>query len=189
MFKQKAVFIDRDGTVIEAIHRPDFVKKITAPFYEDELRFFPDIYQALEELKNMGFLRIMVTNQPDVANGYMEEEVWQKIQTRVVEAFPFDGIKMCRHTPNSGCPNRKPLPGMLLSASDDFGIDLSRSYMIGDTDADTKAGEGAGCGTILIDRFYNQDVKSDSRVKDLLSAVKTIKFTEKLVQDLKALKH
>lgn len=184
MFKQKAVFIDRDGTVIEAVHRPDFVKKITAPFHEYELRFLLNTLRPLEELKNMGFLRIMVTNQPDVANGYMEEEVWQKIQTRVVGELPFDAVKMCRHTPDSGCPNRKPLPGMILSAADDFGIDLSNSFMIGDTDADMGAGEAARCRTILIDRFYNQDVLSDLRVTDFSSAVQAIKDIQKLTENL-----
>ncbi len=180
MFKQRAVFIDRDGTVIEAVHRPDFVKKITAPFHEKELKFLPGIRKALAEFKAMGFLRILVTNQPDVGNGYMDKETWYKIHKRVVGAFSFDAVKMCRHTSADNCPNKKPLPGMLLSASDDFGIDLENSYMIGDTDADMKAGQAAGCRTILLDRFYNKDVQCGLRVEDLFSAAKAIKVLERL---------
>ncbi|MDO8495871.1 MAG: HAD-IIIA family hydrolase [bacterium] len=176
MFNRQAVFLDRDGTLIKAVHRPNFPeysshkKEITAPFQYEELVFEPNVHKALAMLKTAGFLRIMITNQPDVAHGYMSEEEWQKIHTKVITTLDLDDFHMCRHTSESGCPFHKPSPTMLLSMADRWGINLSESFMIGDTDTDMKAGKSAGCGTILIDKFYNSGVEADWRAADLLSA-------------------
>ncbi|OGN03862.1 MAG: hypothetical protein A2655_01225 [Candidatus Yanofskybacteria bacterium RIFCSPHIGHO2_01_FULL_43_42] len=178
MFNRRAVFIDRDGTVIEAVHRPDFHKKITAPFNEDELRFVPNVYSDLQRLKEMKFLRILVTNQPDVAHGYMDEDVWRRIQKRIEHTFGFDDVFMCRHRDEDKCPFKKPSPLMLLSAADKWGIDLGQSYMIGDTEADVLSGKMAGCRTILIDMFYNKDVSPDIRVASFADAVRHIQVEE-----------
>jgi len=114
------------------------------------LEFMPEAVSTLARLKKNGLLRIMVTNQPDVALGYMAEREWEAIQKRVELVLGLDLIKMCRHTTEQKCPFKKPSPLMLLSAADDLGIDLAGSYMVGDTDADIGAGHAAGCKTILI---------------------------------------
>lgn len=177
MFNRQAVFLDRDGTVIESVSRPDFVKKITAPFSEDELKFVPKAYLALSRLKDEGFLRILVTDQPDVRHGYMGEKIWQKIQSRVKDTLGFDDIFMCRHLREDNCPLKKPSPMMLRAAADKWGIDLSRSWMIGDTDQDMKTGRAAGCKVVLIDHFYNSTLREseyDHRVCNLMEAVELI---------------
>jgi len=180
VFNRKAVFFDRDGTVIESVHRPNFPenspdkKEITAPFLWDELKLIPDAFLAVYRFREHGFLRILVTNQPDVAHGYMDETVWQKIQGRVENIFGFDVIKICRHRSVDNCPNKKPLPGMLFSAADDKGIDLKNSFMVGDTDSDMKAGRSAGCRVVLVDRFYNSELPEseyDYRAQSLTEAV------------------
>lgn len=186
MFKRKAVFLDRDGTLIKAVHRPNFPenspdkKEITAPFKEDELIFVPHVLEALGMLKRAGFLRIMVTNQPDVAHGYMDEGEWQRIQGTIVDTLDLDDVFMCRHRQEDNCPFKKPSALMLQSAADKWGIDLSKSFMVGDTDADMKTGKLAGCGTVLVNTFYNSDVESDVRTTNLLVAAKVILFSQKV---------
>lgn len=172
IFNRKAVFLDRDGTLIKEVHRPDFHKKITAPFREEELAFVPGVNQALALLKQAGFLRIMITNQPDVANGYMTEEQWQRIHRTVIETLDLDDFHMCRHATDSGCTYHKPNPSMLFSMADKWGIDLSRSFMVGDMNADMKAGKLAGCQTILINKLYNLNVENDMGAVDLLMAAR-----------------
>ena len=150
MFRRRAVFLDRDGTLTKAVYRPSFAKKTTCPYTLHELEFVPDADEVLAELKQRRFLRIMATNQPDVALGYMYEHVWVAIQRLAELTLNLDQIKMCRHTTEQNCNRKKPLPGMLFDARDDLGIDLAESFMIGDTDADIGAGKAAGCTTILI---------------------------------------
>lgn len=184
MFNRRAVFLDRDGTVIESIYRPDFVKKITAPFLENELKFTAKAYLAVSKLKDEGFLRILVTDQPDVKHGYMEEKIWQRIQNRVKDTLGLDDIFMCRHLREDNCPFKKPSSLMLQAAADKWGIDLSQSWMIGDTDQDMKTGRAAGCKVVLIDHFYNSTLKEseyDHRAASLMEAVDFIIGSKKQV--------
>ena len=183
MFNRRAVFLDRDGTLIESIHRPGFPensphkKEITAPFKEDELKLTPDVYFALSRLKEARFLRIMVTNQPDVAHGYMGYGVWRKIQKKVVDTLGLDDVFMCRHRAEDNCPFKKPSPLMLQSAADKWGIDLSQSWMIGDTDIDMQTGRAAGCRVVLVDHFYNSMLSEsthDHRANSLMGAVEFV---------------
>lgn len=183
MFNRKAVFLDRDGTLVEIIHRPDSVKKITAPFNESELVFVDDVREDLDRLRLAGFLTIMVTNQPDVANGYLSEKDWQRVHRAIVGTLGLDGVYMCRHRTQDECDRKKPSPRMLFDAADNLGINLSESYMIGDTENDMKAGKAAGCGTILLDRSYNQDsINADIRVASLKEAVRVIRMAEEVVE-------
>lgn len=186
MFNRRAIFLDRDGTLIKAIHRPNFPedsldkKEITAPFKESELEFAPDAKEALALMRGLGLLPVMVTNQPDVTHGYMTEEEWQKIQNTVVKSLGIEHVYMCRHTSSEGCDRRKPSPKMLFDAADNLGINLSESYMIGDMEVDIRAGRAAGCGVILLDKFYNKNVGAHIRVSGLMMAVQTIILAESL---------
>lgn len=171
MFNKKAVFLDRDGTLLKAVYR-EKLGKSTAPFCLEELELAHYAKESLAALKRLGFLTIMVTNQPDVAYGHLTEDEWQKIQSSVLARLPLlDDVFMCRHPRTENCPFRKPNPGMLLAAADKWGIDLASSYMIGDTDADTGAGKAAGCKTILISASYNKDVEADVVAPGLFTAV------------------
>lgn len=159
MFDKRAIFLDRDGAMIDAVHRPDFHKPITAPFNYSELRFVPRVNDVLNYFEHLGFMTIMITNQPDVALGYAERSEWNKIHSSVINYLELDDFYMCRHTSDQNCPCKKPLPGMLITASDKWGIDLNSSYMVGDTIADIGAGKAAGCKTVLIRKFYNIDCR------------------------------
>lgn len=178
-FPKRAAFIDRDGTVIRAIETqlPDRRMVERAPWNVHEVEFIKGTDRALSQLKDMGFLRILVTNQPDVGYGHIEYAEWHQIQNWVTKRYEFDDVFMCRHGRSSKCPNRKPRSGMLYAAADKHGISLAHSYMIGDTYKDMRAGETAGCTTILIDAPYNKRVKCDVRVKDLTGAAVYIALT------------
>lgn len=165
--KRRAVFLDRDGTVVEAVLRPDTEKPVTAPFVFSELVFIPGAREIIESLKKRGFLVIMVTNQPDVRHGYMLEFEWNRIHEAVLVQLPFDDFSICRHLASDNCPRKKPLPGMLFDLADKWNIDLKTSWMVGDTSSDTLAGSRAGCRTVLIDRDYNLGVGAHEHVKHL----------------------
>ena len=174
MPKRKAVFLDRDGTLVKSIERPNFEKGITAPFHFSELEFFPDLDKAMTIMGWLGFLRIIITNQPDAAYGHVSEEEWTKIHTAILGRVQPDDCFMCRHRRDESCPMRKPSPLMIFTAACKWNVNLAKSFMIGDTEYDMGAGKAAGCKTILLDRKYNADVVADFRARDLLEAAQVI---------------
>ncbi len=177
MPQKHAVFFDRDGTINEAIiNRPGFEKKVTAPFTMSELKFDPDLDESMDIIRDLGYLRIITTNQPDVAYGYISEEDWEEIHNEVISRVMPDAWFTCRHTRDAGCFMKKPNPGMLIAAADRWNIDLAHSYIIGDTDADVGAGYKAGCNAIILDRPYNQGVVATFRMPSLLAAAKHLKM-------------
>jgi len=157
--KQKAVFLDRDGTINKYV---GFLRNV------EQLELLPGIADAIKRINKSGYLCIVITNQPVIARGevsYKElEEIHNKIETLLgVEGAYLDGVYFCPHHPHKGydgevkelkidCECRKPKPGMLLKAAKDLNIDLSQSYMIGDDENDVRAGIAAGCKSILINR-------------------------------------
>ena len=171
---EKAVFLDRDGTLIKAIQRIYFEHDFTAPFLLSELQFIDGVENMFVALKRLDFLRIMVTNQPDVRRGFVLEDEWNAIQARVTRRLEFEDVFMCRHIPEEDCPLRKPSPMMLFAAADKWNINLCRSYMVGDNECDIIAGRKAGCTTILINAPYNKGVDADIIVNSLHEVVRAI---------------
>ena len=166
--KQKAIFLDRDGTINRYV---GFLRKT------EKFELLPGVTEAIRRINNLGYLVIVVTNQPVLARGEVTweklEEIHCKMETLLgKEGAYVDAIYFCPHHPDKGyegeveelkidCDCRKPKPGMLLTASRDFNIDLSQSWMIGDGENDIKAGRDAGCKTVLIsaeNKMYGQDL-------------------------------
>ncbi len=166
--KQRAVFLDRDGTI-----------NVYKGFLRDQESFelISGVAEALRKINASGYLAIVITNQPVIARGEVSydelNEIHNKMETLLgLEGAYIDGLYFCPHHPHKGyegeipelkfdCDCRKPKPGMLLKAAEDFNIDLSKSWMIGDDENDVKAGIAAGCRTALIsseDVSYSQDV-------------------------------
>lgn len=174
---RRAVFIDRDGVIFVPLIREGFSVP-TSPFKREEFKMFDMVKSAIDLLGDLGFLRILVTNQPDIAYGYVTREDWQWMQGHV-EELPLDDIFICFHTRYEGCLCKKPKPGMILDAAKKWGIDLERSYMIGDTAADTGAAKEAGVKSILLTRDYNIGVKSDFVAGSLFEAALLIKHRER----------
>lgn len=172
---KRAVFLDRDGTLLEVIHRPNHPRKFTAPFQISEYHLRDCVHSALWLMKDTDFMRIMVSNQPDVALGDMDACDWRRIHNTFLCEVPLEDWYVCRHRPEDNCPMMKPSSGMIIAAADKHDIDLRKSFMVGDTDADMLSGATAGCTTILIRAPYNTGVKADYYVHDLLCASKLIK--------------
>lgn len=179
--KQKAVFLDRDGTINEYV---GFLRST------DEFVLLLGVAEAIKKINESGFLCIVVTNQPVIARGEVTadelDEIHNKMETLLgLEGCYVDAIYYCPHHPHKGyegevpelkinCECRKPKPGMLLRAAADFNIDLERSWMVGDGENDIEAGKNAGCKTAYIKR-EEIEVEADMTVESLLEFVeKTI---------------
>ncbi len=155
--RQKCVFLDRDGTMNRYV---GFLRNI------DDFELLPGVAEAVKRINDSGYLAIVATNQPVIARGEVTEaelqEIHNKLETKLGEHGAYvDAIYYCPHHPHKGyageipelkidCDCRKPKPGMLLQAANDFHIDLSHSYMIGDSEADVECGNAAGCKSIRI---------------------------------------
>lgn len=178
--KQKAVFLDRDGTINKYV---GFLRKI------EDFELLPDVAEAIRLINSSGYLAIVITNQPVIARGEVTTSELQLIHNKMetllgAEGAYIDGLYYCPHHPDRGFPGevaelkidcecRKPKPGLLLRAAKDFNIDLSASWMIGDGKNDVGAGKAAGCKTVVIgteDESYGADITAP----DLLTAVDTI---------------
>ena len=149
--KQKAIFLDRDGTINKYV---GFLRNI------DDFELIEGVAEAIKLINQSGYLAIVVTNQPVIARGEVSWEELNEIHKKMAtllgkEGAYVDGIYICPHHPDKGfegerpeykidCDCRKPKPGLLLQAAKDFNIDLSESYMIGDSHSDVEAGENAG---------------------------------------------
>ena len=173
--KKKAVFLDRDGVINEVIFR-DNVKPI-APWSIEEFKLCDGITEPLRELKNSGYLLFVVSNQPDISKGLIDIQVVQQMNDIIASQFPIKKVVFCPHEDRHNCSCRKPKPGMLIKLAEEFGVDLKRSYMIGDNWKDIVAGEAAGCKTILIKRAYNKTVNADYSVQSLQKITNIIHYT------------
>ena len=147
-----AVFLDRDGVLNKLKY--DYVKSI------DELDIFSFIPKPIKKIHSLGFLVIVVTNQSAINRGFTSHQkisgIHEKIQS-FLKSFgtKVDAFYYCPHMPNESCMCRKPKPGLLFKASDDWNIDLKSSWFIGDSESDIIAGNSAGCKTIKISQNFN----------------------------------
>jgi D-glycero-D-manno-heptose 1,7-bisphosphate phosphatase len=158
----KAVFIDKDGTLIHDV--PYNVNP-------DLITLSEGAGEALRRFKAAGYLLVVISNQAGIAKGLFEEAALEGVQRRLGDLLSAYGIALngfyyCPHYAQGtvaryarACNCRKPKPGMLLAAAHDLNIDLEQSWMIGDIAADSEAGRRAGCRTILIEKPYDPILK------------------------------
>jgi len=170
----KTVLLDRDGTII--VDPPDLrVDKL------EKIQLFPDTIQALKYLADHDFNIVIITNQAGIAEGRIDEAEFWTIQNRVLELLAPSGIQVLKtymspHGTNETNEWRKPGPGMLLQAAKDFGLNLSETFMAGDSRSDVQAGINAGTKTVLV-KTANENVEApeaDYTAPNLLDAVKYI---------------
>lgn len=154
----RAVFLDRDGVINENIDRDG---KPVAPTRLADFQILPGAADAVQRLKDAGFVLVVVTNQPDIATGRTPRTELDAMHAELRRRMPLDDIKACFHVEADGCACRKPKPGMILEAAAERGIDLGESYLIGDRWRDIGAGRAAGCYTIFIDYGHKQDGPND----------------------------
>jgi len=180
----KAIFLDRDDTLIED---PGYID------HPDQVKLLDGVAEALRELKEMGYKLVVASNQSAVARGIVTEEVLDEIHNRLKQLLAekgafLDQIYYCPYHPDGVIPKyrkesdwRKPSPGMLVAAAGEMDIDLGQSWSIGDSRLDVEAGSRAGCKTILIDHspYPKQsgqgEVAADYRAVNIKEAVNIIK--------------
>jgi len=170
---QSAVFLDKDGTVVDDV-----------PYNVDPemIRLASGAREALRTLHAAGYRLVLISNQSGVALGYFSESALQGALNRVRELLgdfgvPLTGIYYCPHRsdgcvpePAVACECRKPQPGMILRAAAELGLDLARSWCVGDILDDVEAGKRAGCGTILLNNGHETEwVMSSQRRPDHLA--------------------
>ena len=170
--KQKAIFLDRDGTINKYV---GFLRNI------DDFELNDGVSEAIKKINQSGYLAIVVTNQPVIARGEVtwEElnEIHRKMETLLGKDGAYiDGIYICPHHPDKGfegerpeykmdCECRKPKPGLFLQAANDFNIDITQSYMIGDSENDVEAGKNAGCKESFLLKNNMNDIINDIVLK------------------------
>ena len=145
-----ALFIDRDGTLmVEVDHCHD----------PAEVQAYPGVAGELERARIRGWVVIIITNQSGIGRGYFTVEQFQSVQEELIRQLggAIDAAYMSPDLPNSGSLRRKPAPGMILEAAADHGIDLDRSFMIGDRNFDIECGKNAGVRTILVETGYGRE--------------------------------
>ena len=151
--KRPAVFLDRDGVINAAVVRDG---KPYPPANVDVMEILPGVPDALQQLRDAGYVLVVVTNQPDVARGKTPRATIDAIHDKLRAALPLDAIYACFHDDAERCNCRKPAPGMILDAARDLDLDPSQSFMVGDRWRDTDAGIAAGCRALFINRNYQE---------------------------------
>jgi len=147
-----AVFLDRDGVLVESIVGPDGVAR--PPSSLDDVVLTPDAMSATTALRDAGFVLVVVTNQPDVARNMTPRAVVKAINDHVLEQLRLDAVYACLHD-GDGCGCRKPKPGMLRDAARELELDLTASWLIGDRWVDIGAAAAAGVRSVLLERAYS----------------------------------
>jgi D-glycero-D-manno-heptose 1,7-bisphosphate phosphatase len=143
----RAVFLDRDGTLIVDVGYPRD---------PDDVQLLQGVPEGLRSLRSAGFRLVLASNQSGIGRGIVSKDEARAVHGRFTEllagqGIELDGAKYCPHAPEAGCRCRKPEPGMLLDAARELGLDLEGSWMIGDKASDVEAGRRSGCGgTVLI---------------------------------------
>ncbi|MFA6554495.1 MAG: HAD-IIIA family hydrolase [Candidatus Paceibacterota bacterium] len=150
LFPNKAIFIDRDGVLNRKPREHDYVKNFSEFFWNDGAQ------DLIKEFKTRGFLVIVISNQQGIAKGKVSEKFIEDLHKKMNEDLKtigtnIDGFYYCPHLESEGCVCRKPSPGLLFKAEYDYKIDMSRSFMIGDSKSDIEVGDRAGCFTIQIE--------------------------------------
>jgi D-glycero-D-manno-heptose 1,7-bisphosphate phosphatase len=166
----RAVFFDRDGTLMEEVH-----------YCSDPalVRVYPGIPEALRKLKSAGFLTIVITNQAGIGRGLFTEAQYHAVQEEFLRQLgpgAIDASYFCPDAPGAPSTRRKPEPGMVLEAAARFRIDLANSYFIGDKASDIECGRRAGTRTILVLTGYGAEVRcpADFTARDVLEAVEVL---------------
>jgi D-glycero-D-manno-heptose 1,7-bisphosphate phosphatase len=181
----KAVFIDKDGTLVENI-----------PYNIDPVKvcIYKDVPEALRMLNAKGFKIVVVSNQPGIALGHFKKRDFEKFIHFFYKRFEEQGIKLdgfyyCPHHPDGKvakyskeCKCRKPKSGMILQAAEDLNIDISKSWMVGDILNDVESGKNAGCNTVLIDNGNETEWVLNGQRKPLYTFKKVISAAKMIIR-------
>jgi D-glycero-D-manno-heptose 1,7-bisphosphate phosphatase len=166
-----AVFLDRDGTLMEEV---DYCRE------PEKVRLLPGVPEGLAKLKAAGFPCVIITNQSGIGRGRIKMAEYEAVHARLLELLGSGLIAatyFCPDAPGTSCECRKPAPGMVLAAAEDLKLDLSHSWMVGDKASDIGCGRNAGTRTILVQTGYGKkegDTGADFVAPDFAAAVEMI---------------
>src|SRR5262249_29455574 len=166
-----AVFIDRDGTIVEDADYCSHPKQV---------KVLPGVPGALRHLKSKGFKLIVITNQSGIGGGFFTVDQYRSVESEVSRQLGhglIDATYFCPDVPGQHSSHRKPSPGMILQAKRDYQIDLTRSFFIGDKEIDVECGRNAGVRKIRVETGFDRDTTSSTAdwvVKDLPAAAQII---------------
>lgn len=169
--KERAVFLDRDGTII---HDADYCSD------PKQVRIFPGVSEALRQLRGRGYKIIIVTNQSGIGRGFFSEEQYRAVETEVLRQVGpnlIDATYFCPDAPDPSSRCRKPAPGMVLDAARDLNVDLSRSFFVGDKEVDAECGHNAGTRSIRVRTGFDNETEgscADWVAEDVSAAAKII---------------
>lgn len=176
--KKKAVFLDRDGTLIEEV---DHLSSV------DETRLYPYTLEALKLLASAGYSFVVVTNQSGIARGYFDANAVNAIHEKIkkeaeADGIHFDSFHFCPHMPDAGCECRKPNTGMIRQALHANNYDLEQSWTIGDKELDIGLGRNAGARTVLVRTGYGEAVEKEMTIKPDIVAENLLDAAKKIVE-------
>jgi len=146
-----AVFLDRDG-VINAVKLID--RKPFPPSNLEELSILDGVRESVERFELNGLTVVVVTNQPDIANGHTTFEIVKEIHQKITQLTGIRYFYVCHHNSEAKCICRKPKPGLLTNAASDLKLDLKNSFMVGDRWSDITAGQSVGCKNFFVNNAY-----------------------------------
>ena len=169
--RRRAVFLDRDGVLVEALVREG---QAFAALTLNEFHLCAAAGPQVARLRSAGLLPIVFTNQPEMARGTLSATTLGRMHERLRSAVRVADIFVCPHDDASDCACRKPRPGMLHAAAAKWGINLLASYVVGDRWRDIDAGRAVGCYSVLLDRPYSDCAVADARVSSLAKAVDAV---------------
>lgn len=168
-----AVFLDRDGTLMEEVHYCNDPATVRA---------FPGAREALSKLKAAGFKNVIITNQSGIGRGIIAPDQYAAVHAELLHQIGeenIDGAYLCPDLPDAGSARRKPSPAMVLEAQADHSLDLSRSFFVGDKSIDIECGRNAGVRTVLVRTGYGgttagADCQPDFTAPDIAAATELI---------------
>jgi D-glycero-D-manno-heptose 1,7-bisphosphate phosphatase len=202
---QRAIFLDRDGVINHMVYNPDY-GLVDSPIRPSEFTLIPGVGEAIKQINEMGFLAIVVSNQPGIAKGKFSKALLDAItdkmhQTLNDQGAKLDGVYYCLHHPEAvleeyrqNCDCRKPKPGLLKQAASEWDIDLLTSYFVGDGITDVAAGKAVETTCLyvgsrkeyILDEFHRKGIEPDYIVGSLLEAVRVIPKIENGGQGLES---
>ncbi|MFH1541220.1 MAG: HAD family hydrolase [Elusimicrobiota bacterium] len=169
--KNKAVFLDRDGTINKDMHYSVDVSR---------LKVFKNAAPAIKILNNANYKVIIISNQSGIARGYFKKKDVKKLNKIIVDRLKkrkakIDAIYFCPHHPDENCKCRKPKPSMILQAKKDFNIDIKNSYIVGDAQSDIDLAKNVKAKSVFVLTGVGTDVRgADYAAKDILDAANWI---------------
>ena len=160
----RAVFFDRDGVLNNLVFRDG---KYYSPRNINNFKLFNDAEKVIHTIRDKGYLAIIVSNQPDIARGYLKKSVLDEMTKLLFDKLSVDDVFYCMHDDPDVEECRKPAPGLIIKAQKIWDIDLNQSMMVGDTNKDLGAAKNAGIKFILMSRSHNKHMKISNRISAL----------------------